>query len=332
MRTTTIVASYSLDEATYRAEVARTTGPVARERTEELRVADLAPEARLALLDLRASYGGETSVDSGTFVAADQEHVQLAIGERAEPPVAADASHAILDLLAAQRASSRGVVAAILANCNPDRLNPYDHDRAATRLAVLPPAEREPLAAQLAALAAATNARQDRESAETATRAAKIQAAARDRAAAAAAEAEASERARSETRSRWIEESATDEQRERDDAGLLPDSEVEARLQTLWWAPLDAEERYKPLTSSDLAHNEECEDHSAACYESHKATYATPEEFARLKRVRALAPVGSTVTLRTHVGTCDCGETADRTGVLVVLDRGGFVFRREFAV
>lgn len=94
MRTKMIVASWRLDDAAYRAEVAQATGPVDRDRQTEIPVGEITPAARLLLLEIGGGYyGGRLS---------DAERALVQCGDRAVAPTAAEVS-AILERLHAEQ-------------------------------------------------------------------------------------------------------------------------------------------------------------------------------------------------------------------------------------
>jgi len=160
------------------------------------------------------------------------------------------------------------------------------------------------------------------------------------RVAAEAQQAAAARAARAAARGAWLRDHASAEQRERAEAGLLPESDVLAGLEAIVWSRMAAEVLYERLTADDASHadpendsdNEPCQ--GAVTFSSSAATEADAEEFARLKAIRALAPEGAMVTLRTHEVVCDaagCPGANTRAGVRVEITTGGRTFRREFS-
>lgn len=185
-----------------------------------------------------------------------------------------------------------------------------------------------------------------------------IERTAREAAAAQAAAVKAEAQARSDAerdavRAVWARDHATDEQRRRLAAGLLPDAERSAGIEALRWAWAADLRPYAPLTASDIQHGEPDEDEDEydtrpcggrVTFSSGAATEATTAEFAALEAVRAAVPAvagldaiaRSVVTLRRHSGVCSggtCPGPVRRAGILAVLTTpAGREFRREFAV
>jgi hypothetical protein len=126
-----------------------------------------------------------------------------------------------------------------------------------------------------------------------------------------------------------IRRHGTDEQRERLAEELLAYEAACASLRDHLFAPLDGQPLYQRLTASDV-----CPDECEASFATDDAEDATQEQFVALKRLRGLAPAGSTCTLRIHTGTCECRghEAVTRAGVLIQITDGPITLSREYAI
>lgn len=131
----------------------------------------------------------------------------------------------------------------------------------------------------------------------------------------------------------WVSQRGTPNQQARYAASLLPRVEVLGEIEAAAYAGLDSFSRYAPLTGRDVAHIEGC-DEDRLHFSSEAADEATADEWNMMEAIRAAAPAGAVIELRTHRGQCQgrgCDLDAYRTGVKVTLTVGAFKFSREYA-
>jgi hypothetical protein len=161
----------------------------------------------------------------------------------------------------------------------------------------------------------------------------KEQRTAREKAEAAAAKAR--EKAEAETgMAEWLDVHATENQRQRHDAGLLPEDEVLQSMADVAFLALSGEPRYEKLRASDVGHEENCYAPDPK-FEASDAESVTAEQWDRLQALRALAPDGAEVRARLHecwCSACDGGGIERRFGALVIVKRFGRRLRREYAL
>lgn len=167
----------------------------------------------------------------------------------------------------------------------------------------------------------------------------------------------------------WIRDHGTDAQRERQAAGmiletddketrdriehlgLVPEQEILDAIRDRVFAPLAGESLYERIRASELNSlpDDRDDDYGQTPYghgkgemecESTVADEATPEQWSRVKAIRAKAPAGADVELRRH--QCDCttsscdwgkrGHSVVRHGVLVrVTVTPGLDLHREYS-
>lgn len=136
----------------------------------------------------------------------------------------------------------------------------------------------------------------------------------------------------------WILAHGSPDQRERveagDGLGLLPEDEAIDAVREAVFAPLAELPRYEDLDRRALDVEDDSCDHDPA-YESYAAEDVTPDAWAALKRVRALAPEGAVCTVQLHRAYCDrrgCDAAVERDGILVQIEvHPGLTLSREYA-
>mgnify|MGYP001560006669 CR=1 FL=1 len=308
--TLTVVAHYPLTP-TARDAAYLATGTRPMTGTLTLTGADLSPEERAAAARCRVSasavagavYQEERSYDAGATIAERLD--SWSITASLDLPAAADEATARTSVLAALLA------AAEVGDRIPALVAAREAERAARE------AERE------AARAAESLRAAEREAQHVVAREAE-----RAKATLAAA-------AKLAARALWVRDHATDEQREREAAGLLPESEVLGGMEAIIFAPLADQGRYQKLIESDAEHDDDCQDPDVS-FSAADAPDATAEEFSRLKAVRALAGPGAEVVLRQHEVVCsakECPGACFRRSILVrQLFGGAYHFTRDLAV
>jgi len=127
----------------------------------------------------------------------------------------------------------------------------------------------------------------------------------------------------------------TDEQRERFDAGVLPEKELLACARAAWIPDLGP--RYAKLVEDDVIHAEQCTHSPRLKFESAACEDGpwTSEQWAAIKHARELcAPLGDCKsTPMRHAVTCPvCKKQAVRYGVCARVERAGLTVQREFAL
>lgn len=148
-------------------------------------------------------------------------------------------------------------------------------------------------------------------------------------------EAEAAEARKTAQIKAWVKLYGTISQRERLDAGMLPDIEVLNGMRDAVFSPFASFDRYARLKEDDVPC--ECNEYDSPSFEFdvEDAESATEQEFNTLRQItetiRKEHPEAS-VVLRSHTGECsECERSVSRRSVLVTVTVGEFTFSREYA-
>lgn len=148
--------------------------------------------------------------------------------------------------------------------------------------------------------------------------------------AAEAEKARAAER-RTEQLAAWVVEHGTRNQRERLDAGVLPESEIVDAIRAQAFAPLDGEARYKKLKASDVCGGDDYESgYHSVDFDSEDAEELTADEWDYLTALRERMPCAA-ITVRRHTAECGtCENKITRTGYHVKMCIGELTLSREY--
>jgi len=135
--------------------------------------------------------------------------------------------------------------------------------------------------------------------------------------------------------SAWVAARGTNNQLERQAAGLLPADEIVALIRAEAFLALDGWPRYLKLRASDVC--EGYEDYDGTSYhdvdfDADDAETLDADQFDALRDLRTLAP-NADVTARIHTGECEeCSKTVTRIGYMVRITVGDFDLSREYGI
>lgn len=157
-----------------------------------------------------------------------------------------------------------------------------------------------------------------------------------------AAEAREEEQKQQENRSKlrdFLGAHASSNALERFDAGVLPENELEAVLETVLFEPFSRLEPFAPLEECDVIAECGCEADEVKFNSLAYEDDLTAEQWEALKRVQSIAEKVQNrgmITLRDHVGYQDGFTGADdpeirRLGIRVTIEFAGETVSREFA-
>lgn len=128
----------------------------------------------------------------------------------------------------------------------------------------------------------------------------------------------------------WVDSRGDESQRERSE--VLDDIEDEL------FSNLFDEEKYRELQLEDFVHDAKChrdlDERDVVEFDASDALDATREQFSRMELLaQKLGEDEARVVLRSHKAHCNCYcPPTERFGVLLIIEKGGYQFKREYTV